>query len=43
MLEDRNRTSHIYDKETSEEIFNRIKDLYVAAISGVLEKLRKVE
>lgn len=25
MLEDKNRTSHIYDKQTSEEIFKRIK------------------
>ena len=25
MLEDRNKTSHIYDKETSKEIFQRIK------------------
>ena len=39
MLEDRNRTSHIYDKETSEEIFKRIKANYICVIEKVLEKL----
>jgi len=29
MLEDRNLSSHIYDQKTSEEIFNRIKNVYV--------------
>ena len=33
MLEDRNRTSHIYDEATAEEIFNRIKGNYVEVIS----------
>ncbi|GBE36961.1 nucleotidyltransferase substrate binding protein like protein [bacterium BMS3Bbin07] len=33
MLEDRNKTSHIYDETTAEEIFNRIKELYVEVIS----------
>ena len=32
MLEDRNKTSHIYDETTAEEIFNRIKENYVAVI-----------
>ena len=40
MLEDRNRTSHIYDKETSEEIFERIKTVYLQAIKKVLDNLR---
>lgn len=29
MLEDRNRSSHIYDSSISEEIFNRIKTIYL--------------
>ncbi|MEJ5173225.1 MAG: nucleotidyltransferase substrate binding protein [Hydrogenothermaceae bacterium] len=29
MLEDRNRSSHIYDESTSREIFNRIKEIYL--------------
>jgi len=40
MLADRNLTSHIYDKETSEEIFDRIKAVYIPAIEKVLKKLR---
>ncbi len=40
MLEDRSRTSHIYDKETSEEIFKRIKANYICVIEKVLEKLK---
>jgi nucleotidyltransferase substrate binding protein (TIGR01987 family) len=39
MLEDRNNTSHIYDKETSEKIYNRIKKNYRNEISRVLESL----
>ena len=40
MLEDRNKTSHIYDKQVSREIFRRIKNEYVSALKGVLEILR---
>ena len=29
MLEDRNLSSHIYDQEMSEKIFNRIKNVYL--------------
>lgn len=29
MLEDRNLSSHIYDQKTSEDIFNRIKNVYL--------------
>jgi len=39
MLEDRNNTSHIYDEETSEKIFNRIKNNYQAEIAKVIELL----
>lgn len=41
MLEDRDKTSHIYDKETSEVIFERIKSRYVRAVKEVLDKLKK--
>lgn len=40
MLEDRNKTSHIYDNKTSREIFQRIKENYVFAIDGVLACLK---
>ena len=43
MLEDRNKTSHIYDKRVSREIFGRIKDKYVLGFKEVLERLRIVE
>lgn len=42
MIEDRNKTSHIYDKETSRQIFARIKDNYVSEMERVLEKLQEV-
>lgn len=42
MLEDRNMTSHIYDKETSEEIFERIKTVYIKSIEDVLERIKKI-
>lgn len=41
MLEDRNLTSHMYDKETSEEIFKRIKNNYLEAIEPVINKLHQ--
>lgn len=40
MLEDRNKTSHIYDKEESEKIFQRIKNDYLPQIGKVLDKLK---
>ena len=43
MLEDRNMTSHIYDKETSEEIFCRIKNNYLPGIKDILEELKQSE
>ena len=39
MLKDRNDTTHIYDKETAESIFNRIKSNYIPAIKRVLKKI----
>ena len=43
MLEDRNKASHIYDKQTSREIFRRIRDEYVSALKGTLEILKSLE
>jgi len=40
MLEDRNKTSHIYDNKTSCEIFQRVKKDYVSAIAKVLARLK---
>ena len=42
MLEDRNKTSHIYDKETSEEIFERIKTIYLLTMENLLERLKMI-
>lgn len=36
MLEDRNRTSHIYNASTAKEILDRIKNEYVAKIEEIL-------
>jgi len=41
MLEDRNKTSHIYDEHTAEEIFERIKNEYVPVIARNIGKLRE--
>lgn len=41
MLEDRNKTSHLYDKDTSEAILERIKNNYVPAIGAILSELKK--
>ena len=40
MMEDRNSTSHIYDKETSKKIFNRIKNNYSSEITKLIEQLK---
>lgn len=40
MLNDRNRTSHLYDQSTSEEIYTNIKSNYVEAISYLLVKIK---
>ena len=41
MLEDRNKTSHIYGKEESERIFQKIKSDYVSAFEKVADVLVK--
>ncbi len=37
MLEDRNKTSHIYDEETAIEIFERIKNAYIPVLKANIE------
>lgn len=39
MLEDRNKTTHIYDEHTAEEIFERIKNKYVPVIASNIRQL----
>ncbi|MCP4652490.1 MAG: nucleotidyltransferase [Candidatus Omnitrophica bacterium] len=39
MLEDRNKTSHIYESKVAKEIFERIQNQYIEAISCVINKL----
>lgn len=41
MLEDRNKTSHIYDEQTAKEIFERIKNNYVLVIANNIKQLRE--
>jgi nucleotidyltransferase substrate binding protein (TIGR01987 family) len=41
MLEDRNLTSHIYDKEAAEEVFKRIKTEYLEGIEKVLNDIKR--
>ena len=42
LLEDRNSTSHIYNESMAEEIADRIKNQYVAAISELIDNLEKL-
>ena len=39
ILEDRNKTVHIYSQEDIEAIYRRIVDLYCGAFSGLLRTL----
>ena len=39
MLEDRNKTTHIYDKATAQEIFDRIRNAYLGIMKDLVEKL----
>ena len=41
ILNDRNLSVHTYDFETSREIFERIKNLYVNAFKELLQKLKE--
>ena len=41
MLEDRNKSSHIYDEQVSEEIFQRVKNVYVNYVERAVKLLRE--
>lgn len=41
MLEDRNRTSHIYEEKIAEEIFEKIRDIYLPFLKVTIQKLEK--
>lgn len=41
MLEDRNLASHIYNKETSNQIFERIKEVYFNSIKSLIKDLKE--
>lgn len=43
MLDDRNISTHIYSEQESDQIFQRIKDVYIAVIGEVIERLKKVK
>ncbi len=40
MLDDRNLTVHLYDEQTSREVFVRIKNDYVKLLQGSLDKMK---
>jgi nucleotidyltransferase substrate binding protein (TIGR01987 family) len=39
MLDDRNASSHIYNEQESEQIFARIKDVYIKSIEKTIDKI----
>lgn len=41
MLEDRNLSSHIYDDKISQEIFERIKNVYINSFEKTLKNLKE--
>lgn len=41
MLEDRNRTTNVYEQSISEEIFERIRTIYILAIERILFKIKE--
>ncbi len=41
MLEDRNRSSHIYEEKTAEEIFERIKEIYTKTLEKTIKNLEE--
>jgi len=40
MLNDRNNSTHIYNKEESEEIFQRIKKIYLHELKKIFKELK---
>jgi nucleotidyltransferase substrate binding protein (TIGR01987 family) len=41
MVDDRNLTVHLYDKETSRDVFDRIRSLYVSFYREVYDRIRR--
>ena len=41
MLDDRNISSHIYDDKASEEIFQRINDVYVKSLEKIINRIEE--
>ena len=41
MLDDRNISLHIYDDKTSEEIFQRIKNVYLIQIEKIIKTIEE--
>ena len=39
LLNDRNRTSHIYDENTAEQIFQRIRQQYASLFEELFSKM----
>lgn len=40
LLEDRNITSHVYDEEQADEVFTRIKEIYIKSFLELAEVLK---
>ncbi|MBI4647135.1 MAG: nucleotidyltransferase substrate binding protein [Bacteroidia bacterium] len=43
MLEDRNKTSHLYDQTESERIFKGIQDSYLPQMENLASRLEKIK
>lgn len=41
MLDDRNRTTHLYDESSSQEVYEHIRDEYVVMLGTMVETLRR--
>jgi hypothetical protein len=41
MLDDRNLSSHIYDEKNSQEIFERIKNVYLKQIKETIDNIEE--
>jgi len=41
MLKDKNKSSHIYEEKTAEEIFERIKEIYIETLEKAIKNLEE--
>ncbi len=41
IIEDRNKTSHIYSEEVSKEIFERVKEVYLDVFKDTINRIEK--